>query len=184
MIKLIGTGVWICLVALVSVYFSIQIATKKENTEPAAPMFGGLETIHGEITSLPVISKGIVEGYFLTRLSYTVDPTKAHLMTVEPTAMVTDVLYTELVGNQVIDIPNMKKFDLVAFKEEVKLALNKRLGEEVFHDVIIDQIDFLSKNDIRANMRQGQVTFKHGDPVGAGTTADPAVPVAEAAPAH
>lgn len=184
MIKLIGTGVWICLVALVSVYFSIQIATKTESSEPPSPMFGGLVTIHGEITSLPVISRGVVEGYFLTRLSYTVDPSKTKLMTVEPTALITDVLYTELVGNEVINIANLKQFDLIAFKEDIKLALNTRLGEEVFHDIIIEQIDFLSKNDIRANMRQGQVTFKHGDPVGAGTTADPAAPAAEAAPAH
>ncbi|PWV95263.1 hypothetical protein DFR52_11420 [Hoeflea marina] len=184
MIKLIGTGIWICVVALVSVYFSIQMANKKESTEPAAPLLGGLETIRGEIVSLPVIAHGAVEGYFLTRLSYTVDPAKSKLMTVDPTALVTDVLYTELVGNQVIDIANLKQFDLISFKENVKQALNKRLGEEVFHDVIIEQIDFLSKNDIRANMRQGQVTFKNGDPVGAGTTVDPAAPVAEAAPAH
>lgn len=177
MIKLLITGVWICAVALGSVYFSIQTANKKQNAEPDPAMFGGLETVRGEITSIPVISGGKVEGYFLTRLSYTIDPKKAGLLTIPVPDLVTDALYTALVGEQLIDFPNMTKFNLEGFKTRIRDTINGRLGEEVFHDVIVEQIDFLSKADIRSNMRRGNLTIKEGAPLD-----EEAKP--EAAPSH
>lgn len=166
MIKLIGVGIWVVIATLGSVYFSISMATKKENTEPTPAMFGGLETIRGEVTSIPVISGGAVQGYFLTRLSYTLKPDRAEALTIPVPQLVTDELYTALVGSNLIDFPNMHEFDLNGFREAVRTAINTRIGEEVFQDIIIEQIDFLSKEDIRSNMRQGRFTMKEGAPVG------------------
>jgi hypothetical protein len=99
MIKLLFTGVWISAVALASVYFSVQMANKKEGHESEPAMFGGLESVRGDVTSIPVISDGSVKGYFLTRLSYTIDPAKAGLMTIPVKDLVTDALYSALVGD-------------------------------------------------------------------------------------
>ena len=156
MIKMLVTGVWVCAVALVAVYFSVQITNKKESTEPAPAMFGGLETIRGEVTSIPVISSGAVQGYFLTRLSYTLDPLKAEKLTIPVEELITDALYTALVGEPVIDFPDIEKFDLELFKTHIRDSLNQRVGEELFHDVIVEQIDFLSKEDIRSNVQRGR----------------------------
>lgn len=183
MIKLLITGVWICAVALASVYFSVQTANKKDQAEPDPAMFGGLETIRGEVTSIPVISEGAVQGYFLTRLSYTIDPVKAGLMTIPVADFVTDALYSALVGEQVIDFPNMEKFDLDTFKTGIRDTLNERLGDKVFHDVIVEQIDYLSKADIRSNMRRGSFTMKKGEKVGEGEGDGEGVP-AEPAPTN
>ncbi|MCY0093542.1 hypothetical protein [Hoeflea ulvae] len=166
MIKLLVTGVWITAVALASVYFSIQSTNTKESAEPEADMFGGLETIRGEVTSIPVISDGAVQGYFLTRLSYTVDTDKSDLLTIPLQVLVIDELYSALVGEQLIDFPSLSKFNLEAFKVHIREALNARLGEMVFHDIIVEQIDFLSKSDIRSNMREGRFTMKAGEPIG------------------
>ena len=156
MIKLLATGVWICVVALASVYFSVQVTNKKEVVEPDPAMFGGLETVRGEVTSIPVISSGAVQGYFLTRLSYTVDPLKTEKLSVPVNELITDALYSALVGEPVIDFPDMERFDLEAFKTLIRDSLNARVGEELFHDVIVEQIDFLSKEDIRSNVQQGR----------------------------
>ncbi len=166
MIKLLVTGVWICGVALASVYFSVQTANQKEEVEPDPAMFGGLETLRGEIISIPVIRDGAVQGYFLTRLSYTIDPEKVIKLTIPVPDMVTDALYTALVGEQVIDFTGERKFDLEAFKTQVKETLNNRLGEIVFHDVIVEQIDYLSKADIRTNMSRGNFDINKGEPLG------------------
>lgn len=156
MIKTLVIGVWICAVALGSVYFSVQMSNTKESVEPVPEMFGGLETIRGEVTSIPVISSGAVQGYFLTRLSYTVDPLRVAKLSVPVKELITDVLYTALVGEPVIDFPDMEMFDLEAFKSHIRETLNERVGEELFHDVIVEQIDFLSKEDIRSNAQQGR----------------------------
>ncbi|MEQ8305130.1 MAG: hypothetical protein RIA09_01100 [Hoeflea sp.] len=154
MIKLLITGIWISAVALASVYYSVQMANQREPTEPDPAMFGGLQSIRGEVTSIPVISGGAVKGYFLTRLSYTVDPEKTAKMTIPARDLVTDALYTALVGDKLIDFPNMTQFDLEGFKARILETINTRLGEEVFHDVVVEQIDYLSKEDIRTNMRR------------------------------
>ena len=180
MIKLLATGVWICAVALASVYFSVQSANEKNNAEPVPAMFGGLDTVRGEVTSIPVISSGAVQGYFLTRLSYTIDPKKAALLTIPVPDLIKDALYTALVGKQVIDFPSMRKFDLETFKALIRDTLNERIGDVVFHDVIVEQIDFLSKADIRSNMQQGRSTINLGAPVRNSGGAAPA----EAAPSQ
>ena len=156
MIKTLAIGIWICAVALGSVYFSVQISNTKESVEPDPAMFGGLETIRGEVISIPVISSGAVQGYFLTRLSYTVDPLKTAKLSIPVNELITDVLYTALVGEPVIDFPDIEVFDLEAFKTHIRDSLNTRVGEELFHDVIVEQIDFLSKEDIRSNAQQGR----------------------------
>jgi len=156
MIKLLLTGVWVCAVALAAVYFSVQAGTKVESTEPEPAMFGGLQTIRGEVASIPVISSGAVQGYFLTRLSYTLDPVKAEKLTIPVNELITDALYTALVGEPIIDFPDIEKFDLEAFKTHIRDSLNQRVGEELFQDVIVEQIDFLSKEDIRSNVQQGR----------------------------
>lgn len=155
MIKLLMTGVWICGVALASVYFSVQVSNKKEAVEPDPAMFGGLETIRGDVVSIPVISSGAVQGYFLTRLSYTVDPERAAALTIPVPDLITDALYSALVGEPIIDFPDIERFDLETFKSHILETLNGRVGETVFHDVIVEQIDFLSKEDIRSNVQQG-----------------------------
>lgn len=177
MIKTLAIGIWICAVALGSVYFSVQISNTKESVEPDPAMFGGLETIRGEVISIPVISSGAVQGYFLTRLSYTVDPLKTAKLSIPVNELITDVLYTALVGEPVIDFPDIEVFDLEAFKTHIRESLNERVGEELFHDVIVEQIDFLSKEDIRSNAQQGR-SLKNN------ASESQAAPPAAAAPSH
>ena len=177
MIKMLATGVWICVVALGSVYFSVQSATKKEVVEPVPEMFGGLETIRGEVISVPVISSGAVQGYFLTRLSYTVDPLKIEKLSIPVGELITDSLYSSLVGEPIIDFPDMERFDLEAFKTQIRESLNQRVGEELFHEVIVEQIDYLSKEDIRSNVQQGR-SLKNNPTLGRSE------PAAAAAPSH
>ncbi|MGN6549659.1 MAG: hypothetical protein ACTHJ3_07190 [Pararhizobium sp.] len=165
MIKLLITGVWICVLSLGSVYVSMQMSANKASEKPPAPFFGGLDYVRGDLTSVPVISGGIVHGYFLVRLVYTVDPSELSAMSVPAKDLVTDELYTLLVGNRVIDFPKMDNFDLAAFRKQVKDALNKRVGKELFHDVMVDQIDYLTKEDIRASRVRGNYSSNDLKPV-------------------
>lgn len=165
MIKLLITGIWISGVALASVYFSVQMANRSETAEQKPAMFGGLQSIRGEATSIPVISDGAVQGYFITRLSYTLDPKKAALMTIPANDLITDALYAALVGDKLIDFPEMTGFDLEGFKTHIRETLNERLGDEVFHDVLVEQIDYLSREEIRTGMRRGSQAAPQGDPV-------------------
>lgn len=165
MFKIIGIGVWVVAVTLGSVYFSVQMSKTPEKPDPEAERKAVEELVRGEVVTFPVIANGRVEGYFLTRTSYIVDKTKITEVTLPVTELLTDQLFTALVGNRVIKIGENRNFDLDAFRKEIKENLNKRLGQEVVHDIIVEQIDYLSKDDIRANIAQNKMTIKTGEKI-------------------
>ena len=162
MLKLILTGVWVAIVTLGSVYFSIQMSKAPDPAEEEAKKKAVQELVKGEVVTFPVIAQGRVEGYFLTRTSFIADKTKLGEITLPIPELLTDELYTELVGDKVIRVSENRNFDLKAFKARVKEALNKKLGADVVLDVIVEQIDYLSKEEIQASMSKPGSTIKDG----------------------
>ncbi|MDB5525962.1 MAG: hypothetical protein JWM58_3725 [Rhizobium sp.] len=154
MLKLILTGVWVAVVTLGSVYASIQMSKPVDLAEEAAKKKAVEELVRGEVVTLPVISGDQVEGYFVTKTSYIVDKTKMAEVTLPIPALLTDELYTALVGDKLIRVKDNHGFDLKAFRERVKKAVNTRLGSDIVLDVIIEQVDYLSKDDIRIGQEQ------------------------------
>ncbi|MDI7863429.1 hypothetical protein MRS76_15845 [Rhizobiaceae bacterium n13] len=149
MIKLVLTGLWVCAVTLGSVYLSIYLATAPVGEAGAENR--NTELVPGEMITVPVISDGKVAGYFLTRISFTIDKEKVVDGSLPLNALVTDELFTLLIGNKVIDIANTSAFDLNGFRTQVKQDLNKRLGGDVITEVLVEQLDYLSKDDTRNN---------------------------------
>lgn len=156
MVKLILVGVWVAIVALGSVYFSIQMSKAPDPAAEEAKRKALQELVRGEVTTFPVISDGKVQGYFLARTSYIVDKTKASTVTLPIPVLITDELYTALVGDKIIRLGENRNFDLKAFRERIKTVVNKRLEQDVVIDVLIEQVDYLSKEDIRTSMKHNQ----------------------------
>jgi hypothetical protein len=154
MVKLILVGVWVAIVTLGAVYLSIEMSKGPDPAAEEAKKKAVQELVRGEVTTFPVITDGHVEGYFVARTSYIVDKTKLPSVTMPIPVLVTDELYTALVGDKLIRLGENKNFDLKAFRERIKSALNKRLEQDVVLDVIIEQVDYLSKDDIRTSIQQ------------------------------
>ena len=75
-------------------------------------------------------------------------------LTLPPHVLITDELYSLMVGNPVIGFTDMGTFDADAFRTTVRDRMNERLGKEVFHEVLIKQMEFLTKLEIRNNAAQ------------------------------
>jgi flagellar basal body-associated protein FliL len=165
MVKLIGSGIWVVIVALVAVYFSVQSSLSPSVDRAVADRRASEETIRGELTSLPVMDKNGVDGYFLTKLSYVVDKVKMASIHIPIEVLVTDELFTTLIGEKMIDLSHRDQFDINKFRKQIKDALNKRLGDDVVHDVLVEQIDFLSKNEVRSHIAQGNLNIQSGAPI-------------------
>jgi hypothetical protein len=79
-----------------------------------------------------------------------------------------------------INIANVSTFDADEFKKRIREGLNKKLGDDVVQEVLIEKLDYLSKADIRAQQGGGEphsVKIVEGEKV-------EAAPAAEAAPSH
>jgi hypothetical protein len=151
MIKFIAAGLWLCAVTIGAVFYSFQSAAEKTAPEPPAPLLGGLDYVKTEVLSVPVLAKGGISGYFLTRLVYTVEPEKVKALSVPMDTLISDELYTYLYSNPMIDFTQISKLDLDTFRNGVRDSLNKRIGQDLVHDVMVEQIDFLTKQEIRDN---------------------------------
>lgn len=161
MLKLILIGVWVAVVTLGSVYASIQLSKPVDPAEEAAKQKAQEELVRGEMVTFPVLDGGDVVGYFITKTSYIVDKNKMVGVTLPIPALLTDELYTALVGDRLIRVKDNRGFDIKAFRERVKEALNKRLGTDAVVDVIFEQVDYLSKDDLKAS-RENKTSLKDG----------------------
>jgi len=157
MIKFIAAGLWLCAVTIGAVIFSFQMSSATATSEPAPPLLGGLDYVSTQIISVPVLTQQGIVGYLLTKLVYTVEPAKMRKLSVPGDTLISDELYTYLFSNPAIDFTQVKTLDLDAFRNGVRDAINKRVGDELVHDVMVEQIDFLSKDEIRDNAMQRRV---------------------------
>jgi flagellar basal body-associated protein FliL len=163
MIKLIGTGVWIFVITLAAVYFSMQMASAPKVDTEAAARAAALELVSGNVTTIPVIGEGGVSGYLMTKLSYTANKELAAKQVVPVAQVITDELYTLLVGKKMIDIESAGSFDLDAFRATVKEGLNKRFGDEVIAEVFIEQIDYITSAAVKDPAPKVGVTIAKGE---------------------
>lgn len=146
MLKLLITGVWVCAVTLGTVYFSVQMATKPPVEETAKKP--EMELVKGESITVPLISDGAVKGYFISRISFMMDKAKIKDIHVPTTELMTDELFSLLAGNKMVNIADVSSFDVHAFRDTIKQDMNKKLGDAFVDDVLVEQLDYLSKDDL------------------------------------
>jgi hypothetical protein len=163
MIKLIGTGVWILAITLASVYFSLKMASAPKVDTEAAEREAAMEFVSGYTTTVPVIGEGGINGYLLTKLSYKANKVLAAKQVVPLPQVITDELYTLLVGKEMIDVPNAGSFDIEAFRGVVKDGLNRRLGADVIAEVYIEQIDYITTASVQDPAPKKAETIAKGE---------------------
>ena len=185
MIKFIVAGLWICAVTIGAVFYSFQLAGARTTAEPDAALLGGLDYVKTDVLSVPVLKHGGVVGYFLTRLVYTVDPMEIRKLSVPAPTLINDQVYTYLFTNPNIDFSETESLDLDTFRNELRDSINKRVGKDLIHDIMIEQIDFLSKQEIRDNaLRRRTVTEEPKADKGKADKGKPEHAAAEEKPAH
>ena len=155
MLKLLLTGLWVCVVTLGAVYFSVQMAAAPAPVDEEAARRSMLELVRGESITVPLIDNGAITGYFLGRVSFMMDKEKIRSVQLPMTELMTDQLFTLLVGNKMVDLGNPGAFDLETFRSRIKEDMNRKLGDTMVAEVLVEQLDYLSKEDIRNNASRG-----------------------------
>lgn len=155
MVKLLLTGLWVCIVTLGAVYFSVQMSAAPAPVDEEAKKKELQEFVRGEVITVPMMTDGAITGYFLGRISFMMDKEKIKEVKLPVTELMTDQLFTLLVGNRMVDLSNPGAFDLEKFRSSVKDGMNARMGEGVVAEVLVEQLDYMSKDDIRNNASRG-----------------------------
>ncbi|KAA3451788.1 hypothetical protein C7I87_03805 [Mesorhizobium sp. SARCC-RB16n] len=151
MIKVIAIAVWICAATLGAVFYSFQAAGEHGVGEKPKPMLGGLDYVKTDVISVPLIHDSKIDGYFLAKLVYTVEPEQIKKLSIPAEALITDEVYSYLYAHPQIDFTKKATIDLDAFRAAIRDTVNTRVGATLVHEVLIDQVNFLSKDEIRDN---------------------------------
>jgi hypothetical protein len=151
MIKFIFAAIWICAATIGAVFYAFQSSSAKPAAEEKPAFFGGLDYVKTDVLSIPLLKDGRVNGYFIARFVYTVEPEKLRKLSVPAASLMADEAYSYLFSNPRIDFSRIDDVDIDALRNGIRDGINGRIGEKLIHDVLVEQIDYLSKSDIRDN---------------------------------
>jgi hypothetical protein len=149
MIKLIATGVWICLVTIASSYAATMWQTNTAPKEEVDKFFGGLRSVKTSLISVPVIAGGATKGYVLAQFSFTMKADVLKRMSVEPDVFLLDSAFRAIYTSDASVLRGAKKQDLMALTTSIKSQVNKRFGQEFVEDVLIEKFNYLAKDEVR-----------------------------------
>lgn len=165
MIKLIATGVLVLVMTLGGVFAAVKFgqppADDHKVDAPPPPQY-----VQGDLLTLPVLSNGAVAGYFLIRSTLLVDSVIMKDVKAPMTAYMTDELFGLLVGDKILDVKEVGKFDVAGFKTKIKDGINARMEKPLVRDVMIQQMDYITKEilDARDSTRKPQKIVINTDP--------------------
>jgi len=149
MIKLLGIGVWVMVVTLGSGFAMAKLSGGGEAPAPKQPTyFEGLDYKKTTSIAVPLISENAIQGYVLARFVYTIDGKLAATLGVPPDPIILDEAFRAVYSVSGFDFHNPERYDVAALLASIKETVNKRYGQKVVEDVMIDQFDFLPKNQM------------------------------------
>ena len=149
MIKLLAIGFWICAASLGSSYIVASMRSHASETGSEEPTyFVGLDYKKTDSITVPIIAKDEIQGYVLARFVYTIDGEVASSLAVPPDPFILDEAFRAVYSVSGFDFEHPEQFDLTALTGSIHDNINKRFGQDLLHDVLVDQFDFLPKNEI------------------------------------
>ncbi len=147
--KLLVTGLWICAVTIASCYGAVTwgggLFAKKTEAYLEGLQYQKLAPIN-----IPMIADGRVQGYVIAVLVFTADARLMHTLPVPPNAFVVDEAFRQIYADPNLDFRKLAKYDITKRLAEVRGAVNTRLGAEVVKDVLVDEMNFVPKRDVRS----------------------------------
>jgi hypothetical protein len=149
MIRILMTGVWAC---IVTVGASLAISYWKESRAALPPKqeyLGGLVYEKTKVINVPMIAEGSVQGYIVAQLVFTADAKVLRQLPVPPESFVVDEAFRSIYGDQKLDFRNLARYDLAYFTQMVRERVNKRLQTDVLQDVLVQDFNYVSKDQIR-----------------------------------
>ncbi|WP_407965147.1 hypothetical protein [Bartonella sp. C271] len=150
MIRMIAMGLWICLVALGALVFSLKVnavdPNQSEETTPIAIEIGSNNT---EIMSVPIFVDGNVQGYIIVQLAYIVDKTVEKEISISVGTLINDTIFQYFWGSY-SDVREIEKVKFEMIKERIIDDVNQRFSKAVLKDLLVKQFNYLSVDKIRS----------------------------------
>lgn len=152
MIRIAIIGLWICAVALGSLYFAVR--QNSATATVVSPAGQSLDDGKTDVFSVPIIIDGAVQGYVVTQLIYTLDSTVKASVNVPVSYFINDEIFRQFYGHysEVKDVQKVK-FDDV--KSAIIEGVNARFPAPLLKELLVEQFNYISSKEIRDQNTKG-----------------------------
>ena len=155
MIKLILSGLWVCLVTLASTYAAVSWLAPRvpEPETQTQKLSGGLDSVKTRMISVPVVADGAIQGYVMAQFVFTVDSKTMKHLSVKPDVFLLDEAFKAIYGGDSVDFRQFKKRDLQGLSKQIGDNVNKRLGVRLIEDVLVQELNYIAKDQVRGGLK-------------------------------
>lgn len=151
MLKLVAIGVWVILVTAGATYGSVYLANATGGEMAAAEPDLGVEELKSEMTSVPVMRNGDILGYIILQLSFAADRRLLAERKIDPLPYMMDAAFRVIFASTEMDFRRLRSKDLDQLTAAIAKEANARIGSDMVRQVLLQQLNFVKKEDIRTN---------------------------------
>ena len=151
MLKLVAIGVWIIAVTAGATFGSVHFAKSGGPAESEEKPDLGVEELKSEMTSFPIMRNGDITGYLILQLSFSADRRLLAERKVDPLPFLMDAAFRVIFARTDVDFDRLRSKDLEEVTSMIAAEVNARLGVELVRHVLLQQVNFVKKEDIRTN---------------------------------
>ncbi|SDO87314.1 hypothetical protein SAMN05428967_0394 [Phyllobacterium sp. YR620] len=153
MIRIAIIGLWICGVALGSLYFAVW---QNSATASVAPKAGEVVLDDGktDVFSVPVIIDNAVHGYVVTQFAYTLDKSVKASVTVPVSYFINDEIFSQFYG-QYSDVKDVQQVKFDDVKKSIIDRVNAHFPQPLLKDLLVEQFNYISSKEIRNQNTKG-----------------------------
>ncbi|UXN66601.1 hypothetical protein N8E89_26320 (plasmid) [Phyllobacterium sp. A18/5-2] len=153
MIRIAIIGLWICGVALGSLYFAVW---QNSATAAVAPQIGDAALDDGktDVFSVPVIIDNTVHGYVVTQLAYTLDKTVKASVNVPVSFFINDEIFNQFYGHY-SDVKDVQKVKFDDVRKSIIDRVNERFPQPLIKDLLVEQFNYITTSEIRNQNTKG-----------------------------
>lgn len=148
MIRTVATGIAVCAVTLASAYGTLTWMSTTE--APAQKSYlEGIQYRKLPVLNVPVIAEGAVQGYVVANVVFTADAKTLRELSVPAESFVQDEAFRYIYGDPTLDFRKLARYNVETMLTNVKANVNKRLGAEIVKELLVENLNFVDKSDIR-----------------------------------
>lgn len=103
------------------------------------------------MTSVPIMRNGEVIGYLILQLSFAADRRLLEERKLDPLPFMVDAAFRVIFGSTDIDFRRLRAKELEELTAAIASEANKRIGSDLIRHVLLQQLNFVRREDIRTN---------------------------------
>jgi hypothetical protein len=148
MIRAALAGFWLVAVTLASTYAGVYLKTRPTTQAAATGHAGKQELKKIKPISVPIISGGVLKGYFSAEFSYLAEAADPHEAGLDPESFIVHEAFRLIYSNNELDFAHLEKPDLEVLTKQLTASVNARLGSNRIKETLVRNVTFVAKDDL------------------------------------